>query len=51
MSWPFLPCSCPPTHPIPIPAVGKMGGWHLGDFPRPWRDAQETVYQPACGRA
>lgn len=35
--------------PPPVPTVGKTGGWHLGDFHPPWYDAQETLYQPACG--
>lgn len=33
----------------PVPGVGKTRGWHLGDFPPSWCDAQETLYQPACG--
>lgn len=36
-----------PLHPeaCPIPAVGETGWWHLGDFPHPWCDAQETISQ------
>lgn len=32
----------------PVLGVGKTRGWHLGDFPQSWCDAQETISQPVA---
>ncbi|XP_014398301.1 PREDICTED: dual specificity mitogen-activated protein kinase kinase 3 isoform X1 [Myotis brandtii] len=42
-------CSGASTPVVCLSSRWKTGGWHLGDFLRPWCDAQETLSQPGPG--